>query len=160
LPSNTAFASEIPQAAIRVVGGWGLLAVLLIVLWVRSYAYVEVAIIPVPPNHSLGIGSVGGAIGIGMNYSPGQLRSYQYPYDRWKKEVPAVLVPHPIWGGIVNDKNLLMIYMPDWVLLGLIAAAGLSTWLRQSSWRFGLRSPLVATTLVAVVLGLIVWAVR
>jgi hypothetical protein len=135
----------------------GIATVLLIALWVRSYAYIGVAIIPVAPNHSLGIGSVGGAIGIGMNYSPGQLRSYQYPYERWKKEALAKLVPNPIWGGIINDKNQLLIYMPDWVLLGLVAVAGLSPWLRQSSWRFSLRTLLITTTLVAVLLGMIGW---
>jgi hypothetical protein len=33
-------------------------------------------------------------------------------------------------------------------------------WLRQIHWQFSLRTLLIATTLVAVVLGLIVWAVR
>jgi hypothetical protein len=33
-------------------------------------------------------------------------------------------------------------------------------WLRQLGWRFSLRTLLIATTLVAIGLGLIVWATK
>jgi hypothetical protein len=55
------------------------------------------------------------------------------------------------WGEILEQRFLMA---PHWFLIGLsIAMSGLS-WLR---WRFRLRTLLIAMTLVAVVLGLIVW---
>ena len=50
-----------------------------------------------------------------------------------------------------------MLAFPQWcpVLASMILAV--IPWLR---WRFSLRTLLIATTLVAVVLGIIVWAVR
>jgi hypothetical protein len=53
------------------------------------------------------------------------------------------------WGGW-------LLIMPHWffsVILGVTAAL---PWIRHVKWRFGLRTLLIATTLVAVVLGLIV----
>jgi hypothetical protein len=47
--------------------------------------------------------------------------------------------------------------IPDWFLILLCCAAGSIPWLR---WRFTLRTLLIATTLVAVVLGLIAWSIR
>jgi hypothetical protein len=47
--------------------------------------------------------------------------------------------------------------VPDWFLALFAAAFATAPWFR---WRFSLRTLLIATTLVAVVLGLAVWAVR
>jgi hypothetical protein len=44
--------------------------------------------------------------------------------------------------------------MPYWLFIGLVVAATVAPWLPQ---RFTLRTLLIATTLVALVLGLIVW---
>jgi hypothetical protein len=46
---------------------------------------------------------------------------------------------------------------PYWLITLLIAASGVVPWFR---WRFSLRTLLIATTLVAVVLGIIVWMTR
>jgi hypothetical protein len=57
-------------------------------------------------------------------------------------------------------------YTPDWefelwipyrYLVALFAIFAGVPWIRQFRWRFTLRTLLIATTLVAVVLGLIVW---
>ena len=45
---------------------------------------------------------------------------------------------------------------PHWFSLITVAIAALP-WIRQLSWRFNLRTLLIATTLVAVVLGLAVY---
>jgi hypothetical protein len=50
-----------------------------------------------------------------------------------------------------------MIRVPNWLLVVPLAIAVAIPWLR---WRFSLRTLLIATTLVAVVLGLIVYAAR
>ncbi len=49
------------------------------------------------------------------------------------------------------------VYLPLWLLLLCPAALAALPWIR---WHFTLRTLLIATTLVAVVLGLIVYAVR
>jgi hypothetical protein len=48
---------------------------------------------------------------------------------------------------------------PDWFAILFCAILGGTTWIRWPK-RFSLRTLLIATTLVAVVLGLIVWATR
>jgi hypothetical protein len=47
--------------------------------------------------------------------------------------------------------------MPIWFLIVLTSALATVPWIR---WRFSLRTLLIATTLVAVVLGLIIYAAR
>jgi hypothetical protein len=50
--------------------------------------------------------------------------------------------------------------IPDWLPVILCAAMAFVPWIRQLRWRFTLRTLLIGTTLVAVVLGTIVWAAR
>jgi hypothetical protein len=52
------------------------------------------------------------------------------------------------------------IVMPYWVLVVPLAVLTSAPWFGQIRWRYSLRTILIATTLVAVVLGLIVYAVR
>jgi hypothetical protein len=52
-----------------------------------------------------------------------------------------------------------MSVMPHWFLLLVSSSAGILPWIRWST-RFSLRTLLIATTLVAVGLGLIVYAAR
>lgn len=58
------------------------------------------------------------------------------------------------WG---DDWKQRFIIIPHWFAAILLAAAGGLSWFR---FRFTLRTLLIATTLVAVVLGLVVYAVR
>jgi hypothetical protein len=51
----------------------------------------------------------------------------------------------------------LTVKAPYWLVTLLIAASGVAPWIR---WRFSLRALLIATTLVAMVLGLIVAVLR
>ena len=53
-----------------------------------------------------------------------------------------------------SDATSSILYIPFWFLVMLSAAVGTIPWL---TYRFSLRTLLIATTLVAVVLGLIVW---
>ena len=48
-------------------------------------------------------------------------------------------------------------YIPYWPIVVAIGSLAAGPWLR---WRFTLRTLLITTTLVAVVLGMIVWAAR
>jgi hypothetical protein len=49
------------------------------------------------------------------------------------------------------------IFIPDWLVLAIFIALGTAPWIPWSK-RFTLRTLLIATTLVAVVLGLVMWA--
>jgi len=50
--------------------------------------------------------------------------------------------------------------LPHWFLIALSATFAAVPWIRQLKLRFSLRTLLVATTLIAVVLGLITYAAR
>jgi hypothetical protein len=52
------------------------------------------------------------------------------------------------------------IAVPYWAMILAFAIPGPALWLRKLPWRFSLRSVLIATTLVAVVLGFIVCMTR
>jgi hypothetical protein len=54
----------------------------------------------------------------------------------------------------------IVIQLPHWTLVLMTGICGAAPWIRQLKWRFSLRTLLIAITLVAVVLGLIVYAVR
>jgi hypothetical protein len=61
------------------------------------------------------------------------------------------------WSATLNGAGLLCRYC---VLVLVTASLCIVPWIRHLKWRFSLQTLLLATTLVAVVLGLIEWAVR
>jgi hypothetical protein len=70
--------------------------------------------------------------------------------------------PPPVWGfGAATSGGIIsLLFLPYWpvvLLASTLAVLGVLPWLR---WRFSLRTLLIATTLVALVLGAIVYAVR
>jgi hypothetical protein len=81
----------------------------------------------------------------------------KWPVDEWrqspgsKKDLPDS--PLGI-DGKVGAFGLLL-YLPYWFLVGASVAMATASWL---TWRFSLRTLLIATTLVTVLLGLVVWA--
>ena len=58
------------------------------------------------------------------------------------------------------DSAGILVKLPHWTLALMTAVCGAAPWIRQLKWRFSLRTLLIATTLVAVVLTLIMVAVR
>jgi hypothetical protein len=111
----------------------GIACVLLVVLWVRSYRQ---------PEEFRKYAYVGGWTRVTSNMGYVQKHSFR------------------IVGGShlkLEESNL---YLPYWLPTVLIAALAAMPWVRQLRWRFSLRTLLIATTLVAVVLGAIVWTVR
>jgi hypothetical protein len=58
-----------------------------------------------------------------------------------------------MWGHFQYNEGVLS--LPYWFVIAMSAALATVPWLR---WRFTLRTLLIATTLVAVMLGLIVWS--
>jgi hypothetical protein len=129
---------------------WGIVAVLLIALWVRSYWVYDVAFFPGSHNFA----SMKGWLTMDEKLIA-------------VGDVPNITRFRHDWGGLVLlsiSGNLTPAgvgrYCPHWVLLVVIGQlAGLS-WLPWWSNRFSLRTLLIATTFVAVGLGLIVWLTR
>jgi hypothetical protein len=59
--------------------------------------------------------------------------------------------------GVYKNASDFWVMIPYWFLVVAIATLGTAPWIRKLRWRFSLRTLLIATTLIGVVLGLIVW---
>jgi hypothetical protein len=126
----------------------GISCVLLIAFWVRSYWRTD-AIWRISPNGEFVVTSAPGTIDMMLNdYTPVQ--------DElgWYYQAHEPVVPYQGLRWELSDGRLAI---PIWFFCISMAAISTAPWLRR---RFSLRTLLIATTLVAVVLGLIVWAVR
>jgi hypothetical protein len=140
--------------------GWGLVAVLLIVLWVRSYEWDDLFPTNISPTSIMNFRSRSGTIKIAFG-SPSRF----YPRTAWQLEsqrkCPAWQNPDPLpnrfgFGTLQIGANF-VVRLPHWFCCAFFILAAAILWLPT---RFSLRTLLIAMTLVAVVLGLIVYAVR
>jgi hypothetical protein len=138
--------------------GWGLLAVLLVVLWVRSYWWVDQAFIRFSDDFTPGVATC--------------QRGFAFVTDALPEDSPQ-LPPFEVQSFRRDDPSVLGIDLMDEVLeqgtFGhylvvpyvmpalIVTVLTFIPWLR---WRFSLRSLLIAVTLVAVVLGFVAYAVR
>jgi hypothetical protein len=136
---------------------WGLSAVLLIVLWVRS-DYVFDYISRIDANRfRTTIGSTAGALNV-VRHDVKLERGISPRNHDWRHRTvaPAPLPPGFRWRR-VPSLGTLQIQLPYWPLF--VGTAALAAF-PGVVWRFSLRTLLIATTLLAMVLGLAVWAVR
>jgi hypothetical protein len=126
--------------------GWGVLCLLLIALWVRSYWRHDVILRTYSQTQIIGAASVSGNLFLQRaNLDPGisspgwhyQQMPVELPYEgfKWESSPAYWLVGVPIWFAIV---------------LGLAGSS--LPWLQ---WHFSLRTLLIGMTVVAVALGLI-----
>jgi hypothetical protein len=127
---------------------WGLLAVLLIVLWVRSYWWTDLI--------NLTVVSTEGNLYVYSDISLTAEISSKWEgmprYERWwGHSFPAGLVT---MGGIAFFG---VPFIPYWTLVLASAATATITLLPN---RFSLRTLLIATTLIAVALAVIVYGLR
>jgi hypothetical protein len=122
---------------------WGLAAVLLIVLWVRSYSTLyQIDTLPTVTSNQ-------GHVYIGETFSATG-RTLIATNLLWHsvRQIDGLLTINPRGTGLSIPDSCLML------IAGALAAV---PWIPR---RFSLRTMLIATTLVAVVLGLVVWAAR
>lgn len=146
----------------------GILCVLLVILWVRSYRYTDM---------EYRVGSDGVATNVVSDL--GNLH-----IDRSIMSDGKSVGPPTFWNidGYVPSKAALaeagdrpwvrtrfrweasatgfFVMVPHWFLVTCFGFAAAIPWLPQFMWRFSLRTLLIVTTLIAVVLGLGVWAVK
>ncbi len=149
--------------------GWGLAAVLLIVLWVRSYWWHERVIWSLGGNDVVQAGHVLGQVRISkwQTAAPplkAELARVRLSIEQWRTthrnraDGSSIDFPRSAIGlGGESTSTHLLLYLPYWFLFGMACFSTASPWLRL---RFSVRTLLIATTLVAVVLGLIVWAAK
>jgi Na+/melibiose symporter-like transporter len=137
----------------------GVAAVLLIVLWVRSYWWYDTIGGQGPASEysfalSHGFLSVWGSPNL---LSPQGLTKIAF-VTRPAGAEPFVSSWRPYYLSVPTSGEQLLI--PLWIFVLAFGTAAAVPWLPCWSKRFSLRTLLIATTLVAVVLGLIVWQVR
>jgi hypothetical protein len=129
---------------------WGIVAVLLIALWVRSYQWVDVMAV----RSGRAVVSTQGKILTGV------VNASEWPrlIESSKQNISLPPLRYTLLGfGYEQAPVLPAICIPDSGIVCLVAALSVTPWLHL---RFSLRTLLIATTLVAVALGLIVWLTR
>ena len=141
---------------------WGLACVLLVALWVRSYFGWKQIKCPVPFTHGLVVDSLHGDVRLSVLW-----KAHETVIHQWSIESVPMHYDGRLGNALdgpfqllLSDAGSLVILLPYWFLLLLgILSTGMP-WLPWWSKQFTLRTLLIATTLVAVVLGLIVWLSR
>ena len=129
--------------------------VLLIVLWVRSYRDGDQLYGPLGSSEGIFLTSQGGVL-----YCMRDLKlippSWQVAHEHSFNWFGTAMVRGQSW-GFNSSPQTDYLAIPYWFPVLLSTALGALSWLR---FRFTLRTLLIATTLVAVVLGLIVAVLR
>jgi hypothetical protein len=142
---------------------WGAAAVLLIALWVRSYWRVE-HILWNSKTKAFGVSIYPGQVSVertnGGVLMPLGWSRVIFPIsgnDSTSDDEPRTILGF----GWQTDEDSIAAYIPFWFLALTCTAF---TWFAIAPpppiKRFSLRTLLIATTLVAIALGLIVWAVK
>jgi len=131
--------------------GCGIACVLLTILWGRGYWWMDKRLLP----------SFGGNV-IVLASGCGYLEFGQYPEGKfvlpdwtfWHEQAEFFGQRGPPWG---SSRHWRIAY---WIPVLCTAISSLLPWIRQLKWHFSLRTLLIALTLVAVVLGMVVWHSR
>jgi hypothetical protein len=126
---------------------------LLIALWVRSYSWTDQLSGPLFQLGILQVSSIRGGLVAQVNpHRPG----YQWNVDHYYRNRPWVArLPFRFGGEFRRIPNGLT--MPHWFLVLVVGSVAAILWTPWSR-RFSLRTLLIATTLVAIVLGLMIVA--
>jgi hypothetical protein len=151
---------------------WAIACALLIVLWIRSYWWQDSLHVNYAgrdtPNYSgtksININSAQGRIAVSnlpMRWAPRIATNHSkishtfVPFD-YKDEFGNV--PSATWFRVMrwSKPSHTSVEFPNWFTALCCSTLAMAPWLPWSR-RFSLRTLLIATTLVAMVLGLIVW---
>jgi len=154
---------------------WGIACLLLVALWVRSYWWMDVLFYRPGPITLYQVTAQAGVFGyldasehlqlqrlrisqpIGWSLSSGYDTRTRNEHGRYMGNRST---HRSYWDWIIpgfNRSEAGWAWVPMWIFVILSAALATAPWLR---WRFSLRTLLIATTLVAVGLGLAVYAAR
>jgi hypothetical protein len=136
----------------------GSVGLLLVVFWVRSYWRMDIAYGQLFHAPTVGIESIRGRVisgfeqagTSGTQFGTASVLLEKNPY------VIRTLEIHETYLGfsLIQQSGGWRLEVPHYFAFGVVCIAAVAPWLR---WRFRLRTLLIAITLVAVVLGLVVW---
>jgi hypothetical protein len=125
--------------------------VVMAALWVRGYQVSEFVRIPITDSFGVFGTNFNGQLSVGcLDTVP-----LKWSVDRWRFEQFAPNGARNLFGRFGIQKRI--VFFPNWFLVALFGVFAVVPWLTRWSDRFSLRTLLIATTLVAVGLGLIVW---
>ena len=145
---------------------WGAACMLLVALWIRSYSMWHQWFAPGGWQFS----TADGYVYTGPLEDPHLLPTFTGHWTHLSNEAQLpgddLYVPQTTFLGFFTyhgSWNLL--YIPYWFLVLATGASAAAPWMRAALQirpfpRFSLRALFIATTLVAIVLGLLVWASR
>ena len=133
-----------------------IVCVLLIVLWVPSYFSFDGLVVSDSTHHTTLYSDKGS---IAFTHLPRGFGPSSARKTSWRVTHSPRMFDLKDWDWQVS-KTYQSIQIPFWFPVTLVAALALVPWIRQLKWRFSLRTLLIATTLVAVLLGLIYYASR
>jgi hypothetical protein len=132
----------------------GVLCLLLIALWVRSYWWHDAFWIRLAANRITGVTYVNGSVGAGIGSSVfPEIVKRRFLFVSGKTDP---FDPKPSWlefRYIRYSESDMEVRIPFWFPVLFMATLAALPWLR-----FSLRRLLIATTLVAILLGLVVYA--
>jgi hypothetical protein len=129
---------------------WGVLAVLLCVLWVRSYAHSDLVDVPFGSSKSFRITIDPGMIWTAKIDMPSEWNFESEPVSR-KHELLASIYRHGF--AFSGADSEFAIALPFWLYVIFSILVGSLSWIP----RFSLRTLLIATTLLALIMGLVVY---
>jgi hypothetical protein len=134
----------------------GIACVLVIVLWVRSYWWLDLAIGKHGSLHSLE-----GCILCGLGEDPTRQQVFIFSQNLNEMHQAGSIIHSGATHGFLlrREPKSLRIGLPHWLLAFASVCLAAAPWIR---WKlsFSLRTLLIGTTTVAVVLGLVVYATR
>jgi hypothetical protein len=134
----------------------GIACVLVYILWVRSPTWNDVAYCPYRGGELILLQSNRGTVSVSFG---GNSRLFPSGWGRFSLPVSNMRgFARPPWSYSAGTYT--EVTFPHWfpaLVSGTLAAV---PWATHIKWRFSLRTLLIATTLVAMVLGLIVYAAR
>jgi hypothetical protein len=139
----------------------GIACVLIVVLWVRSYWWQDLLAVQIRQTPKVGGISYEGRLACGFQEpdidgtrliaQTHYLQHHPWIAEAWKLErTPAGFTVASFPGGW-------MLEVPHYFAVIVLSAVASLPWIR---WRFSLRTLLIATTVVSLVLGLIIYATR
>jgi len=138
---------------------FALLTVALCVLWVRSYSHRDQFNVRFWPTGVIEIASTQGWLEFWLGNATIDWRKRLNTYTLSEWEIVRQIDQRGLSRGTTVGRPI-HIAIPHWGAIAIAAGVAILPWCRRASVRFSLRTLLIATTLVAVLLGLFVWAAR
>jgi hypothetical protein len=141
--------------------GCGVLCLLLIAFWVRSFEWRDHLFFPITGSRVLMIDSMCGTL---TARAVNDINVVMIVGNEWRHDRESV---SDLLGAMQRFRPAFRFRWfgdgfaaPHWFAAVVAAVLALIPWIRQITWRFSLRTLLIVATVVAVGLGMIVAAVR